>query len=123
MNPYGNRGKMIGEKTVVSGNPKIAKSYTYQCRVARKSSFFMAFNKALESVYDQAVAKNSWLDLIPYPYLLFRWQAKHKDHKTIIDIARIASHRLEKHKWCDTDGITCEQVENLIQEHSFKMIV
>jgi hypothetical protein len=83
----------------------------------------MAYNKALESVYQSAVQKNDWLDLIPYPYLLFRWQAHHKDHKTVIDIARVASHIRERHLWCNDGVFTCDQIEKLVQEHSFQLIV
>ena len=82
----------------------------------------MALNKTLESIYNHAVASNNWFELIPYPYLLFRWQCKHKDLKTVRDIARIASHRLDKHKWCYEGAYTCQEVERLIQENSFKKI-
>lgn len=69
--------------------------------------------------YQQALQKNSWYDLTPYPYLLFRWQYKHP--KDVLPIAKLAAHRLGKHTWCKTPE-ECQKVERFIQEHTWEEV-
>lgn len=72
----------------------------------------MAYKKEYENIYENAVQERSWFSLIPYPYLLFRWQTQNT--KDIKPIAKLASHRNGKHKWC---GDECEKIDNFIRKY------
>ena len=69
--------------------------------------------KKLQEIYDNAEKENSFVSLIPHPILLYTWQAKHR--QDLIKIAAIASHRLEKHRWCKTQEI-CDKIQALINK-------
>jgi len=71
----------------------------------------MAYKKEYENIYKKAQEAKSWFSLIPYPYLLFRWQIEHKEDN--IRIATIASHRLGKHTWC---GEQCDKIDAFIRK-------
>ncbi|MDD5407111.1 MAG: hypothetical protein PHE73_09260 [Sulfurovaceae bacterium] len=68
-----------------------------------------------EALYAQAEKEKSFRRLINHPYLLLRWQTKHPEH--IRKISVIASHKLDRHIFCESDEM-CEKVEKFIQEQT-----
>jgi hypothetical protein len=71
----------------------------------------MAYKAIYENIYKKAQDEKSWFSLTPYPYLLFRWQVENP--KDVHAIAKLASHRTGKHKWC---GDECDKIESFIQK-------
>jgi hypothetical protein len=71
----------------------------------------MAYKKEYENIYAKAQEARSWHSLMPYPYLLFRWQIENS--KDVKPIATVASHRLGKHKWC---GEKCDEIDAFIRK-------
>jgi hypothetical protein len=63
-------------------------------------------------------ASGNWHPLIPYPFLLLMYQKSHAN--SVREIARIASHRLDRHKFCTTEEI-CQQTEQLLQNPDCKL--
>lgn len=57
-----------------------------------------------KELLEQAEKARDFTPLIPYPSLLFFYQYKHPE--SIKDIAKITSHKLGHHKFCEPD---CEK--------------
>ena len=63
-----------------------------------------------KELLEQAEKARDFTPLIPYPSLLFFYQYKHPE--SIKDIAKIASHKLGHHKFCEA---TCTDIQPKVE--------
>lgn len=70
-----------------------------------------------EKLLEKALEQGNLRSLIPYPCMLFIWQAHHSrqgNSHEVKRVATIASHRQGKHYYCETPQF-CATVEKFIQ--------
>jgi len=85
---------MEGERPLFLATRKIAKSHSFQSRIARKSGFFMSYGSDLQFQVEKGTYT---LDSLPPRELLLVQLQYHKQHKSkdVIAIGKIARNRIE----------------------------